>query len=574
MSRRLQRDPSPKALPDSPRTRKPQVLEAENKAPQSSGIPRPVRARARSAPGAGDLGPRRRFWLDASPKETPGARVEQQTPNRPLCEWRNRQCMQPEMAQPVPEAHLQLSYAGQPLEPELSRDLRTLSAPDGTFSLGELPEGEARLVVSAPGYVSRTSDVTIVTGTVQPLELSLKQGLFLEGRVLSPRGEPLPGATVHTGTSSTTTDSAGQFRFVGLKPGRVRLTAWHSQGRIERDIRVESPGAEVDLALAEGHVVAGHVVDRTGDAIAYASVQLGNSHLAGPSIRGFTDVDGSFELEGVLPGRYELVADKEGSAGPWHILASTALATAEGTVEISTRSPESLLDLELRRGANLVLRASLDGTPAAGALVRLANSETGTLASSSVGSVCSRPQENSTSMTASRHGIPLLSQQSSVLVAGLLFFICINGVIAGTQAETPMKRPLLHGTNMGSTVLGRGQKIVFAAQSPSKGFGVLFVDNALVAYLYALDFARPERPIVDSLLVYTNGDPTVDQKPVLRVLWSPDGTAAALLLDDYPEAVFDFEGQHGYCRKGFPAPQGDWKAHPHSWDDAALLSFR
>lgn len=60
----------------------------------------------------------------------------------------------------------------------------------------------------------------------------------------------------------------------------------------------------------------------------------------------------------------------------------------------------------------------------------------------------------------------------------------------------------------------------------------------------------------------------------MQLAWSADGLKAAVLINGWPHAVFDFEGRRGYCRTGFPPPNPNWTGHDHAWDDRAVELFR
>jgi hypothetical protein len=91
-----------------------------------------------------------------------------------------------------------------------------------------------------------------------------------------------------------------------------------------------------------------------------------------------------------------------------------------------------------------------------------------------------------------------------------------------------------------------GEPAVVEGPSPSTDFGVLFEDDGTTGYLYGLDFCRQDNPIVDALHIYNVEQVTDRAQPSLvQLVWSPDGLKAALLINRYPHAVFDFEGKRG-----------------------------
>jgi hypothetical protein len=119
-----------------------------------------------------------------------------------------------------------------------------------------------------------------------------------------------------------------------------------------------------------------------------------------------------------------------------------------------------------------------------------------------------------------------------------------------------------------------GQPTVVEGPSPRAPFGVVFEDEGTTGYLYGLDLSCEDKPIIDALHIY-NVDQVVDRdKPSLvQLVWSRDGLKAALLINKYPHAVFDFEARRGYCRTGFPPPFRKWTEFDHAWDDKAIDLF-
>ena len=47
----------------------------------------------------------------------------------------------------------------------------------------------------------------------------------------------------------------------------------------------------------------------------------------------------------------------------------------------------------------------------------------------------------------------------------------------------------------------------------------------------------------------------------------------ALLIDEHPQAVFDFEEKRGYCRSGFPEPGPEHGWTRRDWDDSLREAF-
>ena len=117
-----------------------------------------------------------------------------------------------------------------------------------------------------------------------------------------------------------------------------------------------------------------------------------------------------------------------------------------------------------------------------------------------------------------------------------------------------------------------GKPVLLESNSPEEPFGVFFEDEGDTGYFYALNM-KLDQPIVDALHIYNVANVTDKDIPSkVQIAWSNDGLKAALLINDYIHAVFDFESQRGYCRTGFP-PIDDWSKQGHDWSETAIELF-
>ena len=125
-----------------------------------------------------------------------------------------------------------------------------------------------------------------------------------------------------------------------------------------------------------------------------------------------------------------------------------------------------------------------------------------------------------------------------------------------------------------------GEPTVIGGRSPTPPFVVVFEDDGATGYFYAYDTSRTGNPIVDAMHIYNVADVTDKHLPSeVQIVWSPDGQKAALLINKYLHAIFDFSARRGYCRTGFPPPANEWPEHGqgwdgHEWDDKAVDLFR
>lgn len=121
-----------------------------------------------------------------------------------------------------------------------------------------------------------------------------------------------------------------------------------------------------------------------------------------------------------------------------------------------------------------------------------------------------------------------------------------------------------------------GEPVILEGAAPTNNFAAVFEDDGQTGYFYALDTAKGENPIVDALHIYDVESVSDRQRPSkFRIVWSLDDHKAALLINDYPHAVFDFKGKRGYCRTGFPDSIGEegWSGEGHEWEDSVLQLF-
>ena len=119
-----------------------------------------------------------------------------------------------------------------------------------------------------------------------------------------------------------------------------------------------------------------------------------------------------------------------------------------------------------------------------------------------------------------------------------------------------------------------GKEVFLDSKSASGSFAVVFEDDGATGYFYALDTANENQMILDAMHIYNADNVTDrDRSSIARIIWSATGEQAALLINDYPHAVFDFAAKRGYCRTGFPPASPNWSSEGHEWDDAAMRFF-
>ena len=104
----------------------------------------------------------------------------------------------------------------------------------------------------------------------------------------------------------------------------------------------------------------------------------------------------------------------------------------------------------------------------------------------------------------------------------------------------------------------------------------MFEDDGETAYLYAVerDPSTKELRILDALHIYEKEEAsTIQKKTTLLLIWSKDWLKCALVLDDFCNALFDFENQGGYNLNEFPPPNDIWTKQDRKLTDALIQSI-
>ncbi|HKX46363.1 MAG TPA: carboxypeptidase-like regulatory domain-containing protein, partial [Planctomycetota bacterium] len=216
---------------------------------------------------------------------------------------------------------------------------------DGRFELGGVDHGRYVLEASAPGFAPAYSDpFDVVQGIVTPdVVVRLSTGGSIVGRVVDAGGAPVAGAKIETQDNGfirnpfqellggmvprTTTvargrsDADGRFEIALLAPEVYQLEVSHPEFTtlVLRDVRVaDSPTATElgALLLARGASIRGTVYDQSGVPALNATVNLtGNPTQPGLSYQARTTSSGTYVIEHVQPGGYQLHALRDTTGG-------------------------------------------------------------------------------------------------------------------------------------------------------------------------------------------------------------------------------------------------------------------
>jgi hypothetical protein len=266
---------------------------------------------------------------------------------------------------PIPPAGgiVSRGAARAPPEPWVTRD-------DGTFRASPASPGRVRAVVHHPQYVESESDmVTLAPGGEAHVEVVMRRGGDLEGRVVDAQDRPVERARVVVSSArgtlerSTRTASDGTFAFAAL-PDAVSVTASVDEDEDQPDVRMavtipELGRREVTLRLPEARGgLAVTVVDDRDRPVDTAQVSA-SSLLAAVPLRAtaFSDAHGDAVLKRAkgLPLRIEV-------SSPEHAPKIVTTSGSEDSVRIALGPAES---------AEGEVVAAIGGQPVADALVTL-----------------------------------------------------------------------------------------------------------------------------------------------------------------------------------------------------------
>lgn len=258
--------------------------------------------------------------------------------------------------------------------------LAVLTDDEGKFRFDSVPPGDYRVVSSRTGFIAarRSGAATISVGPgarVSNVTHGLLPQAVLAGRVVDEEGEPVQGAQIQVmnrrtqrgvrnwvGMRGNATNDLGEFRIAGVQPGKVILQVTppgmrrgappvsgqaQAQGPARGYVTMFYPGVldpsqaltldvkpgmeqsnlDIRLRRTEVYRITGRVLDVSGDVLQRFMVnatRLDQAGGAGPAgFAGGARRDGSFVIENLPPGDYNVTVRKLGS-GPQNTAVGSA----------------------------------------------------------------------------------------------------------------------------------------------------------------------------------------------------------------------------------------------------------
>lgn len=201
--------------------------------------------------------------------------------------------------------------------PKVFPSSSTVARADGRFRLQDLQEGESyHLTAGASGFAD-SLPLRVAAPGEEPVRLELRVLRTLAGRVTDDRGRPVHRASLwnpelRNGRSKAETDFQGRFS-ARVAAGELKLQI-DAEGYAKRklppmQIPADRDPAELNVVLESGTVLSGRVTDRQGRSL--SSVWVSASPLSAPGSNvadDSSDAAGSYRLEGLPPGSYEISA--------------------------------------------------------------------------------------------------------------------------------------------------------------------------------------------------------------------------------------------------------------------------
>jgi hypothetical protein len=127
----------------------------------------------------------------------------------------------------------------------------------GWFAFEEFPEVGGTLEVARGEFASRTFVVPRFAASAghDVGEISLDPGTTARGRVVTPDGDPVPGASIWFGDAEGTTDSAGRFVVVRMNPGPWRVYVQDDIGKRKARLHVTDISSDLTIVAASDRYV-------------------------------------------------------------------------------------------------------------------------------------------------------------------------------------------------------------------------------------------------------------------------------------------------------------------------------
>ena len=208
----------------------------------------------------------------------------------------------------------------------------------GEFTIAALASGNHTIYAIDGEHATGSTKIDVSGAPVTGVEITMKEGGVVSGKVLDTEGKPVPYATVKLAGAGeqmwrvqarqATTDQGGTFELRGL--AREKLTARaESETAASKLVDIDLTSQvkhQVELVLDVTGMISGVVVDDKGAPVAEVTVNAFPDILAGESMEGLalagmssatTDGAGGFAIRGIPDGTYRLWAARAARQNEW-----------------------------------------------------------------------------------------------------------------------------------------------------------------------------------------------------------------------------------------------------------------
>lgn len=212
------------------------------------------------------------------------------------------------MAGPVPPIPAAGASGLPPVAPASPQGEPWVTREDGTFRAFPASPGRVRVYVRHPQYVEAQSDVvTLVPGGEAQVQVVMRRGGSLEGRLVDSEDRPVPGARVFVAATHgtlermTRTASDGTFAFASLPDGVILTTTSDDETSDVREIIEIPEGGHRDVTVRlppPRSPLVVTVVDERGAGVGAAQVSARSLSVDAPlRVTTFTDDRGEAVLK-------------------------------------------------------------------------------------------------------------------------------------------------------------------------------------------------------------------------------------------------------------------------------------
>jgi formylglycine-generating enzyme required for sulfatase activity/protocatechuate 3,4-dioxygenase beta subunit len=208
---------------------------------------------------------------------------------------------------------------------------------EGLFEISWSPS-DPNTRIQGYHFIARHEQRNLAVGVeieedMNTLEIRLKPGVILDGKVVDPDGKGIEGATVAVIKLQTPdwsgrylswlkTDSEGRFKFRALPQGYDYVLSARKVHYLVGQTEVHSEGVHnnhidgISIVLPRGRFsVSGVVFDANGKPVPNVWVYCTGKGQSG--INSHTDAEGRFKADGIFEGQVDIMASIRGNDGGW-----------------------------------------------------------------------------------------------------------------------------------------------------------------------------------------------------------------------------------------------------------------